>query len=55
MRIVGTFPPGSHPPVAYPVALAAGSTHPDAAAFLAYLSSPAATRIFEAEGFTVLR
>lgn len=55
VRVVGAFPAGSHPPVAYPVALAAGSTHPDAAAFLAYLSSPAATRIFEAEGFTVLR
>lgn len=55
VRVVGTFPAGSHPPVAYPVAVTTGSTHPDAAAFLAYLSSPAAARIFEAEGFTVLR
>jgi molybdate transport system substrate-binding protein len=55
VRVVGAFPAGSHPPVAYPVALTAGSTHPDAAAFLTFLASPAATRIFEAEGFTVLR
>ncbi len=55
VRVVGTFPVGSHPPIAYPVAVTAGSTHPDAAAFLAYLASPAAVRIFEAEGFTVLR
>ena len=55
VRVVGTFTAGSHPPIAYPVAVTAGSTHPDAAAFLAYLASPAAVRIFEAEGFTVLR
>ncbi|PTM60221.1 molybdate ABC transporter substrate-binding protein [Phreatobacter oligotrophus] len=55
VRVVGTFPAGSHPPIAYPVAVTAGSTHPDAVAFLAYLASPAAVRIFEAEGFTVLR
>jgi molybdate transport system substrate-binding protein len=55
VRVVGTFPAGSHPPIAYPVAVTAGSTHPDAAAFLAYLASPATVRIFEAEGFTVMR
>ncbi|MBX9990996.1 molybdate ABC transporter substrate-binding protein [Phreatobacter oligotrophus] len=55
VRVVGTFPAGSHPPIAYPVAVTAGSSHPDATAFLAYLASPAAVRIFEAEGFTVLR
>lgn len=55
VKVVGTFPEGSHPPVEYPFALTASSRHPDAAAFLAYLRSPAAVRIFEAEGFTVKR
>lgn len=55
VKVVGTFPAGSHPPVEYPFALTASASHPDAAAFLTYLSSPAARRIFEAEGFTVRR
>jgi molybdate transport system substrate-binding protein len=55
VRIVGTFPADSHPPIVYPVALTATSTNPDATAFLFYLSSPAAIRIFEAEGFAILR
>ncbi len=55
VRVVGRFPADSHPPILYPVALTAGTTHPDAAAFLAYLGGPAATRIFEAEGFAIIR
>jgi molybdate transport system substrate-binding protein len=53
VRIVGTFPAGSHPPIVYPVALtpAAGSA---AAQYLAYLRSPAAKAIFEVYGFTFL-
>ena len=55
VRIVDTFPASSHPPIVYPFALTAQSSNPDALAFLAYLSSPAAVRIFEAEGFTILK
>jgi molybdate transport system substrate-binding protein len=55
VRVVGTFPPESHPPIVYPFAITANSTHPDAAAFLAFVASPAAARVFEAEGFAVLR
>ncbi len=55
VQVVGRFPAESHPPILYPVALTAGSRHPDAAAFLAYLGGPAATRLFEAEGFIVRR
>lgn len=54
VRVVGTFPAGTHPPIRYPFAIAAGARHPDAAAFLAFLSGAAARRIFEAEGFAVL-
>lgn len=54
VKVVDTFPADSHPPVLYPFALTAASTNPDAAAFLAYLRSPAAIRIFEAEGFSMV-
>jgi molybdate transport system substrate-binding protein len=54
VRIIGTFPEDSHPPIIYPIALAAGASHPDAAAFLAYLKSARAKPLFEAQGFTVL-
>lgn len=52
VRLVGLFPPGSHPPIVYPFALVAASASADAAAFLSYLQTPAALRIFAAEGFT---
>lgn len=55
VRVVGTFPASSHPPVHYPFAITASSTHPGAAAFLAYLTSSTAIRIFESQGFSVLR
>ncbi|WP_150287994.1 molybdate ABC transporter substrate-binding protein [Rhabdaerophilum calidifontis] len=54
VRVLGSFPAASHPPIAYPFAVTAGARHPDAASFLAYLSAPAAKRIFEAEGFLIL-
>jgi molybdate transport system substrate-binding protein len=55
VRVVGTFPAGSHPPIVYPFALTASSTNPDARAFLDYLLSPGALRVFEAEGFAIPR
>ena len=54
VTIVGTFPEHTHPPIVYPVALTANATHPDAAAFLAYIRSGQAKPLFEAPGFTVL-
>jgi len=53
VRIVATFPPDSHPPIVYPLALtrAAG---PEAPGFATYLRTPAARALFEAQGFTVL-
>jgi molybdate transport system substrate-binding protein len=52
--IIGTFPEDTHPPIIYPIALTASSTHPDAAALLAYVRSAKARPFFEAQGFTVL-
>ncbi len=54
VRIVAAFPADTHPPIVYPMALVAASTHPDAAGFAAYLRSPAARVLFEKQGFTVL-
>jgi molybdate transport system substrate-binding protein len=55
VRVVGEFPATSHPPILYPFAVTATSTHPDAQALLEYLRSPAAIRVFEAEGFLIIR
>ncbi len=54
VKVIGTFPEESHPPILYPVALIAGAAHPDAAAFLAYIKSAAARPLFAASGFSVL-
>jgi molybdate transport system substrate-binding protein len=54
VKIVGTFPENTHPPIIYPIALTKESTNPDAVAFLNFLRSPAARPAFERQGFTVL-
>jgi molybdate transport system substrate-binding protein len=54
VKIIGTFPEDTHPRIIYPIALTASATHPDAAAFLAYIKSAKAKPLFEAQGFTVL-
>jgi molybdate transport system substrate-binding protein len=55
VRIVGSFPDDTHPPIVYPVAVIAASTEADAAAYVAYLKSAAAAALFEKQGFTVLK
>jgi molybdate transport system substrate-binding protein len=55
VRVVDAFPAGSHPPILYPLAVTANAGNAQAQSFLDYLSSPAAIRIFEAEGFRVTR
>ncbi|HEY1962997.1 MAG TPA: molybdate ABC transporter substrate-binding protein [Rhizomicrobium sp.] len=53
IRIVDTFPDITHTPIAYPAALTKDAK-PDAAAFLAFLSSADATSVFTKAGFVVL-
>lgn len=50
VRVVDTFPAGSHPPILYPMAMVNGAT-PAAAAFAAYLDSAAARAVFVQAGF----
>jgi molybdate transport system substrate-binding protein len=54
VKIIATFPDGTHPPIIYPAALAkkAGA---NAAAFFDYIKSGKAQALFEAQGFTALK
>jgi molybdate transport system substrate-binding protein len=54
VKIVGTFPEDTHPPIIYPVAITRYSTNLDAPAFLAFLRGPTARAAFERQGFRVL-
>jgi molybdate transport system substrate-binding protein len=54
VKILGTFPDSTHPPIIYPIAAVAGSTNPGDMGYIAYLKSPAARLIFEKQGFRVL-
>lgn len=53
VKVIGTFPADSHPPIIYPVA-ATSSAGPGAADYLSFLRSSAAKTIFEKYGFTFL-
>jgi len=53
VKIVGTFPADSHPPIVYPVA-ATVNAKADAADYLAFLRSATAKTIFEKYGFSYL-
>jgi hypothetical protein len=45
VKVVGTFPENTHPPIIYPIAAVAASTNPGDAGYIAYLRSPAARRV----------
>jgi molybdate transport system substrate-binding protein len=51
IRIVATFPPASHAPVTYPIALVAGRKSPESVDFLHYLQAPEALATFRRYGF----
>jgi len=53
VKIIGTFPDGSYPPVTYPVAATANGKA-TAARYLSFLATPAAKAIFERYGFSFL-
>jgi molybdate transport system substrate-binding protein len=55
VKIIDTFPAGSHPEIIYPVGQIKDARSPDAAAFLFYLGSAKAKAAFEKQGFTVLK
>ena len=53
VRVVGTFPADSHPPITYPVARLRASTNPEAEAFRRFLLSREGKAIFARRGFSV--
>lgn len=53
VRVVDTFPEGSHPPIIYPVAVTVESDHAEAAAFVDFLASADAAPVFARYGFTL--
>ena len=54
VRVLDAFPANTHPPILYPAAQLNDSKHPQAAAWLAALRSPAAKAVFEKNGFTMI-
>jgi molybdate transport system substrate-binding protein len=53
VKVIGTFPEGSHPPIIYPIAILANSTNGVAPVYYQYLRSPKAAPFFEKHGFIV--
>jgi molybdate transport system substrate-binding protein len=51
VRVVDAFPPGTHPPIVYPMVLLKRSTTPAATALATYLSGSEARATFENFGF----
>ena len=53
VRVVGTFPADSHPPIVYPAAAVTGGNISAAKKFLSFLKSPEVRQVFEKYGFDV--
>src|SRR5215831_17153088 len=53
VKVIGTFPADSHPPIIYPVA-ATSTAKPETTSYLTFLRSMAAKNIFEKYGFKFL-
>jgi molybdate transport system substrate-binding protein len=55
VAVVGTFPADSHPAIVYPFGITKDSTSKDAADYLAFLRGPEAAKVFESQGFSILK
>lgn len=55
VRVVDTFPEGTHAPIVYPVAILASSRSPYAQRFVGSLGSSAATAVWMRHGFAMAR
>ncbi|MCR6662956.1 MAG: molybdate ABC transporter substrate-binding protein [Luteimonas sp.] len=53
VKVLATFPEGSHSAIVYPVARVASGTHPAAGDFIAWLQSENADAIFRRHGFSL--
>jgi molybdate transport system substrate-binding protein len=55
VRVVDVFPPATHAPIVYPIAIVAGSKSPAVRAFVDFLDSALARGTWERFGFNVAR
>ena len=55
VKILGTFPADSHPPIVYPAARLTRSKTPEADDFLSYLRTSRASARFEENGFALIK
>lgn len=55
VKVVGTFPEDSHPPIVYPIAITTDSKSADATAYVDFIKSDKAAPLFEKQGFTILK
>lgn len=55
VKIVATFPAGSHPPIVYPIALTAAAKGEGPAKLLEFLKGQLAKTLFQEQGFAVLQ
>jgi len=55
VRVVGTFPMESHPPIVYPVAAVAGQKTGGASKFLDFLKTSVARAVYKKYGFEVMQ
>lgn len=53
VRVVGTFPADSHPPITYPMAIIAAADGPAARALFAFLTGDEAKTVYRKFGFSV--
>ena len=53
VRVAGTFPAGSHPPVSYPMAIVASRDRPEVRRFFAFLNGSESTEVFRRAGFVI--
>jgi molybdate transport system substrate-binding protein len=54
VKILGTFPESTHPPIIYPIAITSSSNNPGSTAYLNFLKSPPARPALERQAFSVL-
>lgn len=54
VKVVGVFPEDSHAPIVYPAAVTTKAKSADAVAFMDFLRTEEAAKLFEKQGFTVL-
>lgn len=52
IRIAAHFPPDSHPPITYPLAVVAGQARPEVLKFHRFLTGPEAGAVFRRHGFS---